>query len=185
MNALQLKYAIKTMQHAIKTQSAHIFFRTDSAAAPKSYREVVRAFEGGCGTSAERPYLVSADGCENTLYTLLRVNHAFRAWHDQTHYRLGLGFNVHDEILVGIYQAKRVSSTYGQFLMFADTAGQRIAYEVWGGYVENQRAFDIALTQKIANVAAVEGQYDIWTIAQSVAWRFVHQHSADEFKVGE
>ena len=84
-------------------------------------------------------------GCEHTIYDSVATNHAFRAWHDNTHLANGLSFSRKDEIAVGriqIQQARAAGlSKRALDLISAETIGQIEFYYYHGAYVNRQSDF--------------------------------------------
>ena len=84
-------------------------------------------------------------GCEHTIYSEPRVNHAFRAWHDSTHLRLEAAFDEHGECEVATAHWRSVKnaglSVADQSAIWFDTWGQYAYYLKHGAYIYNQALF--------------------------------------------
>ena len=84
-------------------------------------------------------------GCEDTIYSSPRVNHAFRAWHDSLHLILDEDFSLHGEREVAarhVLAAERAGLSWrDKEMLWADTYGQRAYYQQTGEYVKDQAAF--------------------------------------------
>ena len=99
----------------------------------------------GHGESIVMP--VFEGGSELSIYPSARCNHAFRAWHDYTHLRLGLGFSYRDELRVAMAHRRHLRNIRptinGEDILavWFDTAGQIHYYRERGQYVHNQALF--------------------------------------------
>lgn len=104
---------------------------------------------------------VSNTNSEKTVFADAETNYAFRAWHDHCHLRndkgvfLGEGtypgsFDWRGEVWVYQQMFQDVVKMYGycspyiDSLIEAEVLGQFLHKEVWGAFVEDQRAFTIA-----------------------------------------
>lgn len=80
-----------------------------------------------------------------TIWSTPAVNVAFRAWHDSTHIRTGLGMTPTEEIVLARQidlETVGVISHEARMILYAETAGQIAHFEKHdGAFPENQRAF--------------------------------------------
>ena len=102
--------------------------------------------------SASRPgdsMPVYNGGCDNTIYSHPRYNYAFRAWHDQIHLDLDLGFGKLAEIKVcneHVRQARARSVMVGLNdedirAIYCDVAGQVLYYYKYKEFINDQALF--------------------------------------------
>jgi hypothetical protein len=88
---------------------------------------------------------VYSGACERTIYAAPEVNHAFRAWHDATHVRLGADFSIAGEIRTAREQLRQAAALGADWrtlaLLHADTIGQVLYFARFGRFVHDQRAF--------------------------------------------
>lgn len=61
---------------------------------------------------------------ESTIYGDARVNHAFRAWHDALHLKLGAAFDYDGEKRVALEQARLIDSDAMARIILAEVVGQ-------------------------------------------------------------
>jgi len=90
--------------------------------------------------------VVWSGASERTIYADPRVNHAFRAWHDALHLRLGAGFDLEGESRVALEQARIVcqySHTWARLVM-AEVQDQA-EYSIKNGlFVSDQVKFSLS-----------------------------------------
>jgi hypothetical protein len=110
--------------------------------APSTYDGLVRVWHGKL---AGAPLPVYSGGCEATIYGAPEVNHAFRAWHDAVHVRLGAAFTVEGEVrtaLAQLWQARYLgASKLDLARLRADTIGQVAYFVRTGGFVKDQARY--------------------------------------------
>jgi hypothetical protein len=88
-------------------------------------------------------------GCEGTIYADPAVNHAFRAWHDFSHWKGDHDFSVKGECAVFNMQRRHLLYSYGDnpetwwwiYILEAEVVGQRLYYERHKRYIDDQRGF--------------------------------------------
>jgi hypothetical protein len=82
---------------------------------------------------------------DGTIYGAPEVNHAFRAWHDATHLKLGADFSFGGEIRTALEQlrfARALGADAVQLAMLrADTIGQVQYFARTGRFVNDQVRF--------------------------------------------
>jgi hypothetical protein len=76
-----------------------------------------------------KPYPVSSDNSEDTIYTVKEGNYIFRFWHDWLHFRYEKHTSFQDEIELGKLHIQRIASRFGADsteckLIAIDTIGQ-------------------------------------------------------------
>lgn len=111
--------------------------------APSTYRELKAHLDAG------RRLVVYDGGSEGTIYVTPAVNHAFRAWHDFSHWTGGHDFSVRGECAVFAMQRQHLLDLYGDNkqterwidILRAEVIGQRLYYERHKRFVEDQRGF--------------------------------------------
>lgn len=91
------------------------------------------------------PIPVFDGGCELTIYSEPKINHAFRAWHDRTHLRIDAGFDYDGEFAVALSHRASVRGaglalSDAKAIMF-DTIGQYRYYQTHNAYIHNQALF--------------------------------------------
>lgn len=99
--------------------------------------------------------VVFGGGADATIYADPAVNHAFRAWHDHTHWQLDCDFSVAGEIAVCAEQCRAVFAHCGDTaatrdmcaILEADIVGQRLFHQRHKRYVDDQRGFVDAYLQ--------------------------------------
>lgn len=113
--------------------------------APGSYRELCGLLDGG------NTLVVYSGGSQNTIFGDPAINHAFRAWHDWSHWQYQFDFSLYGETCTCAVQLAHVHQHYGvktlhtiQPYLIAEVIGQRRYYETYGEYIEDQRAFVLA-----------------------------------------
>lgn len=88
---------------------------------------------------------VSSEHCENTIYLTPEGNHAFRAWHDETHLRTERGFTPEDELRVACTHQREAIvlglSLDARWLLWCDTAKQTEFQRDTGEFPANQLEF--------------------------------------------
>ena len=92
---------------------------------------------------------VSSEGCENTIYGNSYLNILARAWHDEVHLALNLGFSLEEEFVVADRQAREVfSSTEDEQLaedmsklIELDIKAQGVYYDKYKEFVPHQYNF--------------------------------------------
>jgi len=118
-------------------------------AVPQGWRAVEDApAEYGALRAAWRPdapLLVYSGACERTIYAAPEVNHAFRAWHDATHVRLGADFSIAGEVRTARAQLREAAALGADWrtlaMLHADTIGQVQYFARFGRFLDDQRAF--------------------------------------------
>lgn len=96
---------------------------------------------------AGKRLVVYDGGCEGTIYVDPTVNHAFRAWHDFSHWKGGHDFSVEGECAVFEMQRQHLLYAYGDqaerwiAILNAEVIGQRLFYERYKRFVDDQRGF--------------------------------------------
>jgi len=114
-----------------------------SVDAPSTFTELKTRLDAG------RPLVVYGGGSEQTIFVDPEVNHAFRAWHDWTHWTYNFDFSVDGELRTYGAQCTDLMERYGSTddaarwltILRADIVGQRLYYERHKRYVTDQRAF--------------------------------------------
>ena len=101
---------------------------------------------------------VWSGGCERTIYSAPAVNHAFRAWHDRLHIRLGAAFNADGEFRVAcahVAEARKAGlSDADCCALWADVWGQFRYAETHGGeFPANQDIFVAAVFRRCLDAA--------------------------------
>lgn len=111
--------------------------------APGTYKALRAHLDAG------KRLVVYSGGCEGTIYVDPAVNHAFRAWHDFSHWKGGHDFSVEGECGVFEMQRRHLLDVYGESpetrrwieILRAEVIGQRLFYEYYKRYVDDQRGF--------------------------------------------
>ncbi len=111
--------------------------------APATFEELKAHLDAG------RRLVVYAGGSEKTIYVDPAVNHAFRAWHDLTHYRDRQDFSVAGETAVCEAQCHQLVAAFGDVvetkrwcaILTAEVIGQRLFYQRHKRFVVDQRGF--------------------------------------------
>lgn len=110
--------------------------------APSTYKELVDHLDSG------KRLVVYSGGSNHTIFADAATNHAFRAWHDLTHYRCGYDFSTVGEMFTCNTQISDVIQHFGveiaeQCLPYltAEVIGQRLYFEKYKEYIVDQRAF--------------------------------------------
>lgn len=88
---------------------------------------------------------VSSEHSEDTVYLTPEGNHAFRAWHDESHLRFGLKFTTADEKSLAAkhqIEAEQLGlSKDARYLLWCDTYKQTEYEAATGEFPENQLEF--------------------------------------------
>lgn len=87
--------------HADATAQRLGFGWTAGPSAPSTYQQL-RGAVAHCQATGE-PLLVSSEHSDSVIYTRPEVNHAFRFWHDVSHVRRGLSFELPDELELALW----------------------------------------------------------------------------------
>jgi hypothetical protein len=111
--------------------------------APGTYKTLKAHLDAG------KRLVVYDGGCEGTIYADPAVNHAFRAWHDWSHWKGGHDFSVAGEWRTFALQRRRLLDLHGDNqqtrrwieLIHADIVGFRLYYEPYRRFVDDQRSF--------------------------------------------
>lgn len=118
-------------------------FRADSDA-PSTYEGILEEYldmrHGG------KPFRVSPDSCDNSVFTMREANHACRHWHDVLHAERRHDLSYHGELMVAYEHLAVVARAYGECspphrLMKIDTIDQLVHYHTTGNFVANQLEF--------------------------------------------
>lgn len=113
--------------------------------APETYEAVVAEY-ADC-TETGRKFRVWSGGCSDIVYTTAAGNHAFRFWHDLGHAEHELTFSPEDEIELATRQMAELIrygvgvDSLALRLFSADTIGQTVYAQRFGGFVNNQLRF--------------------------------------------
>ena len=103
--------------------------------APQTFDALRRAY-------ASLGYIpISTIGFETSIYGDVRVNLAFRAWHDAMHIAHDLSFAPEDEIAVARIQCASAGIARDKALLWADIAGQVRYFETFGEFPNDQTSF--------------------------------------------
>ena len=121
-----------SLNRTVLAQASLVPYRI-GIAAPSTYSELARR--------GMRDLEISPLACEGTIYGNVATNIAFRAWHDATHIRHGLGFTLADELRVAAIQVSQVSCPFDRALVWCDVAGQALYFARHGAFPRDQRAF--------------------------------------------
>lgn len=119
------------------------YIETDSA--PESFEDLEAAFKHSMQTRAPLPVYMGAS--EDTIYTSMEANWAFRFWHDVIHASNGYRFTLEDEAKCSLKQAECIANYFGKNsdeyrLFIADTIGQSVYAEIHGGlFPDNQLSY--------------------------------------------
>jgi hypothetical protein len=111
--------------------------------APGTYKALKALLDAG------KRLVVYDGGCEGTIYANPAVNHAFRAWHDWSHWKGGHDFSVAGEYAVFNMQRELLFDLYGDHdqtrrwinILDAEVVGQRLFYERYKRFIDDQRGF--------------------------------------------
>jgi hypothetical protein len=111
--------------------------------APGTYKALKAHLDAG------KCLVVYDGGCEGTIYADPAVNHAFRAWHDWSHWKGEHDFSVAGECSVFNMQRRHLLDTYGDTpetrrwceILQAEVVGQRLFYELYKRFIDDQRGF--------------------------------------------
>lgn len=139
------------------------FGYVDSDDAPESYPELMAYWMES--THTRKAFPVWSGASDNTIYTSVGANYAFRFWHDSLHARNALGFNYADEVVIGTTQTNEVAEEFGEFsletlLMHYDTVGQSTYANMNGGqFPEDQLAW---VTKEIETHIERQGYVNPW-----------------------
>ena len=180
MESMMLDRAMIELEKVIIHESNYLPWIPDIDA-PNNYKDLLTEYHycinGG------RNFRVSSESSENTIYSSPYINYAFRAWHDRIHCENNLNFGLHDEIIVGQLQARKLDNLLATCILFADTAGQRIFYHRHKQFVQNQKLFNLTVVEEIySRVAKYNTNHrNFWSVMQSAAWDSVYSHEFSEF----
>lgn len=103
--------------------------------APASLDELLDATRG------PGPVPVSGEHAEYTIWGHPKLNALFRAWHDTVHVSIGAEFDQQGELRVAAAQRNHADSPADRELIWAETAGQDLAFRASGRFPRLQRAF--------------------------------------------
>lgn len=113
-----------------------------------TYRELVDHMDAG------KKLLIYSGGSGSTIFADPSVNHAFRAWHDYTHYTCGYDFSTVGEMFTCNQQITDIINVFGAEVaqecipyLAVEIIGQRLYFKKYGGYISDQRAFALAYMQ--------------------------------------
>jgi hypothetical protein len=117
--------------------------------APGTYKALKAHLDAG------KRLVVYSGGCEGTIYADPAVNHAFRAWHDFSHWKGEHDFSAEGECGVFAMQRQHLLYVYGDAeqtrrwieILRAEVIGQRLFYERYKRFVDDQRGFIEAYLQ--------------------------------------
>jgi hypothetical protein len=117
--------------------------------APSTYKALKAHMDAG------KRLVVYDGGCEGTIYAAPAVNHAFRAWHDWSHWKGGHDFGVAGECSVFDMQRRHLLDRYGDTpearhwcaILQAEVVGQRLYYERYKRFIDDQHGFIEAYMQ--------------------------------------
>jgi hypothetical protein len=116
--------------------------------APGTYRELVNHMNSG------KMLLIYSGGSDYTIFGDPSVNHAFRAWHDHTHFTYGYDFSPVGEMFTCNQQITDIIDVLGSDvaqqcmpLLIAEIIGQSLYYKKYKEYINDQRAFALAYMQ--------------------------------------
>jgi len=129
--------------------------------APTDYRSLLHAYATSQFTGTPLP--VSDEHMERTIYVDHAGNLAFRFWHDVTHLRLGLGFDLDGEIEVSRAHLDILAATgfppgsLEYELLHADTLGQTLCGAATGRFPADQICF-ARLTLSSTLAVAIRGE---------------------------
>lgn len=116
-----------------------------SPLAPSTYQQLRGAYQHSVSTGYPLP--VSNLFCERTIYLNPSDNVAFRFWHDASHVRLGLSFQLEDELELANWHLAEVKAagydedTSVYRLLQHDLLGQVFLQGVIGRFPFDQEAF--------------------------------------------
>jgi hypothetical protein len=89
------------VEHADKTRAEVGFDSVAQADAPRTFPDLSRAFAHSVETLEPLP--ISSEHSESVVYADAEVNFAMRFWHDVQHVRLGLTFELIDELELALW----------------------------------------------------------------------------------
>lgn len=85
--------------------------------------------------------VVWSGGSNATVYGDPAINHAFRAWHDSLHLKLGLDFSLESEIAVATEQSRLLHNDGLARLIMAEVKGQAEYFAKHSQFPDNQVEF--------------------------------------------
>ncbi|WP_041369336.1 hypothetical protein [Nakamurella multipartita] len=151
---------VEERAHRAATENGFAW-RPDSGA-PDGYPELLAAYT--LSRSTGEPLPVSDQFCDDTVYLDPKTNMAFRYWHDVSHVRLGLSFDLVDELELANWHLAELEQHTGQprdsmawHLLHADLVGQIYVMALVGRFPLNQGSF--------AKDCAVRG-FDVGVLAE-------------------
>ena len=111
---------------------------------PETLEELKSAH--GKSTRTGKPFPVSLEHSEDTIYMADHINVAWRFWHDQLHIEYNLGITLQEEIAVARHHLQVVEYLHGResleyMLMWADTEGQSRYCDQHGHFPKQQLRF--------------------------------------------
>ena len=106
---------------------------TASDYAPSTYAELKSNNAAGL--------VVWSGASDNTIYGCNRVNHAFRAWHDSLHLKLGVNFDYAGELAVGLEQARLIKNDALGLIIMGEVVGQVEYLNKYGHFPIDQVEF--------------------------------------------
>ena len=91
----------------------------------------------------EGKMLISSDFCKNTIFGSEKVNILFRAWHDDQHLKLNLGFDYSEEMAVCFSQLNELPTNwiFEKKLIISEIIGQALFHKKTGQFVGDQIKF--------------------------------------------
>ena len=116
-----------------------------TATAPSTYQQLRGAFKISLQTGAPLP--ISNQFCDSSIFPDPSDNVAFRFWHDVSHVRLGLSFDLEDELELALWHLSELEvsghpkggDVYRLFE--SDLIGQVLLFALIRRFAINQQAF--------------------------------------------
>jgi hypothetical protein len=145
--------------HKAESTAAKVGFRwKPTRTAPGTFEDLNLAFKHSVESGAPLP--ISSENSASVIYTTRAANFAMRFWHDVSHVRLALSFDVVDELELGLWHLEHVkhagfdeSGTVYR-LLHADLVGQSQLLAYAGRFPLDQRRF-VVESSRIGVDAAV------------------------------
>lgn len=135
-------------ERAHRTATENGFTWRPDSHGPDHYPDLLAAYRRSRSTGEPLP--VSDQFCDDTVYLDPKTNMAFRYWHDVSHVRLGLSFDLVDELELANWHLAELERHTGQppdsmawHLLHADLVGQIYVMALVGRFPLNQGAFVI------------------------------------------
>lgn len=132
-------------RQAIETEQRLGFGLRACADAPITYQQLRGAYADSI--DSREPLPISNLFCDATIYATPLDNLLFRFWHDASHMRLGVSFNLDDELELALWhleQLERAGFASGSLpwnVLHADLVGQIQLMGLIGRFPINQRRF--------------------------------------------